>query len=165
MVTRCGSCAPTVREMRRARLTKSPRSTDTNALRDLISAALQEFKTDPSIDVLVMDGVATVGHDLSTVNTIICMESIPKVRIPAQPATTWQLATHLILALLRADRDVGSVSISSLSDGRRCEASDHRHDSGVPRQCGGAAASCARSADSDLDGPVIIHAKLSVQRG
>ena len=40
--------------------------------------ALQEFKLDPSIDVLLMDGVATVGHDLSCVSDIICMEAIPQ---------------------------------------------------------------------------------------
>lgn len=38
--------------------------------------SLQEFKLDPSIDVLLMDGVATVGHDLSFVSDIICMEAI-----------------------------------------------------------------------------------------
>ena len=38
--------------------------------------ALQEFKLDPSVDVLLMDGVATVGHDLSCVSDIICMEAI-----------------------------------------------------------------------------------------
>eukprot|EP01044_Picomonas_judraskeda_P026839 COSAG03_NODE_8306_length_815_cov_1.298883_1_plen_148_part_01 len=37
--------------------------------------ALQEFKLDPSVDVLLMDGVATVGHDLSCVSDMICMEA------------------------------------------------------------------------------------------
>ena len=45
-------------------------------MRTVRAQALQEFKKDPTIDVLLMDGVATVGHDLSFVSDIICMESI-----------------------------------------------------------------------------------------
>ena len=42
------------------------------------SQALRDFKTDSSIDVLIMDGVATVGHDLSCVTDVIAMEAIPQ---------------------------------------------------------------------------------------
>lgn len=43
--------------------------------------SLQEFKLDPSIDVLLMDGVATVGHDLSCVSDVICLEAIPQQEV------------------------------------------------------------------------------------
>lgn len=48
-------------------------------MRTVRAQALQEFKNDPTIDVLLMDGVATVGHDLSFVSDIICMESVTHV--------------------------------------------------------------------------------------
>ncbi len=47
-------------------------------MRIIRANSLQEFKLDPTIDVLLMDGVATVGHDLSFVSDIICMEAIPQ---------------------------------------------------------------------------------------
>ena len=42
------------------------------------SQALQDFRNDETIDILIMDGVATVGHDLSCVDYIVSMESIPQ---------------------------------------------------------------------------------------
>ena len=47
-------------------------------MRVVRAQALAEFKQDPTIDVLLMDGVATVGHDLSFVSDLLLMEAIPQ---------------------------------------------------------------------------------------